>query len=63
MVSGTLKTGKNTITISEGRLYGDEITFSANDEKYSGRVNGDSIEGTVPSGQNNSKWNATRTGN
>lgn len=55
MVSGTLKTGKNTITISEGRLYGDEITFSANDEKYSGRVNGNSIEITVTSGQNNSK--------
>ncbi len=55
MVYGTLKTGKNTITISEGRLYGDEITFSANDEKYSGRVNGNSIEITITSGQNNRK--------
>jgi SAM-dependent methyltransferase len=63
MVSGTLKTGKNTITISEGRLYGDEITFSANGEKFSGRVNGNSIKGTVTSGDNNSQWNAKRTGN
>ena len=55
MVYGTLKTGKNTITIAEGRLYGDEITFSANDEKYSGRVNGNSIEITVSSVQKNRK--------
>ena len=55
MVYGTLKTGKNTTTISEGRLYGDEIIFSANDEKYSGRINGNSIEITVTSGQNNRK--------
>jgi len=63
MVSGTLKTGKNTITISDGRLYGDQITFSANNEKYSGHVNGNSIEGTFTSDQKNGSWNASRTGN
>jgi SAM-dependent methyltransferase len=63
MVSGNLKTEKNTISISEGRLNGDQITFIANDEKYSGHVNGNSIEGTVTKGQKSIKWNATRTGN
>ena len=63
MVSGTLKKGRNIRTITEGRLYGDEITFSANGEKYSGRVNGKIIRGTVNSGQNSTAWNAKRTGN
>lgn len=62
MVSGTLKAGQNTITLSDGRLRGDEITFTANNEKYTGRVNGNNISGTVTSGQNNRRWNATRTG-
>ncbi len=63
MVSGNLKTEKNTISISEGRLNGDQITFIANDEKYSGHVNGNSIEGTVTTGRKINKWNATRKGN
>jgi SAM-dependent methyltransferase len=63
MVSGTMKTGNNTISISEGRLSGNQITFIVNDKKYSGMVNGDRIEGTAISGQNRSTWNATREGN
>ncbi len=62
MVSGTMKTDSNSITISNGRLNGDKITFSVNDEKYSGRVNGNIIEGTVSSGQSNRKWSAKKTG-
>jgi len=58
MVSGTLRTEMNTIAISNGRLYGDQITFNVNDEKYSGRVTGNTIEGTVSSGQSNRKWSA-----
>lgn len=62
MVSGTLKTGNNSATISEGKLTGDLITFIANGEKYSGRVNGNNIEGTVTSGQRTNKWSAARAG-
>ncbi len=61
MVSGTLKKGSKTTEISGGRLYGDQLTFTANGEKYSGRVNGNSIEGIIASGQNNNNWVATRT--
>lgn len=63
MVSGTMNTGTKNIKISEGRLIGNQITFNVNDEKYSGVVNGSSIEGTVISGRNSGKWTATRTEN
>ncbi len=59
MVSGTLKNGSRTYEISDGRLRGDILTFTANGEKYSGHVNGGNIEGTVVTGQNNSRWTAT----
>jgi precorrin-6B methylase 2 len=45
MVSGTL--GSQTI---EGRLRGDEITFSAGNQKYTGRVDGSTIKGTIAGG-------------
>jgi hypothetical protein len=59
MVSGTLKKGSGTTVITNGRLRGDVLTFTTNSEKYSGRVNGNNIEGTVVTGQNNSRWTAT----
>jgi SAM-dependent methyltransferase len=46
MVTGTLG-GK---AIAEGRLHGDEITFTVGGSKYSGRVNGNTINGTVAGG-------------
>ena len=61
MVSGTLRIKNNKIPITEGRLNGDLLTFKANDQEYSGRVNGEKIEGTVRSLQNVTNWNATRT--
>jgi hypothetical protein len=43
MVTGSLGTAK----ISDGRLRGDEITFTAGTSKYTGKVNGNTITGTV----------------
>lgn len=63
MVSGTIKTKKDKVKISDGRLNGSQITFNVNNDKYTGIVNGNHIEGTVNSGQSSSKWSATRTGN
>ena len=62
LISGTLKSGNNTTPITNGRLRGDQISFSAGGAQYTGRVNGDAIEGTVKSGGSNGKWNATRAG-
>jgi SAM-dependent methyltransferase len=56
MVSGTL----GAASIGEGRLRGDEISFTAGDAKYTGRVNGNTIQGTVVSGGSTSNWSATR---
>ena len=61
MVAGTLKTGGNTLTVANGRLRGDQIRFRADGAEYTGRVNGNTIQGTVK-GSSPGSWNATRIG-
>ena len=58
IISGTLKSG-DVIAPVNGRLHGEQITFSAGEGQYTGRVNGNSMEGSLKSG---GKWNATRAG-
>jgi hypothetical protein len=60
MISGTLKSGGNTRTISKASLSGDRISFVAGDTEYVGRVNGNSMEGKFQSAKNSGKWSATR---
>jgi hypothetical protein len=57
MVSGTLKSGNSSAQISDGKLKGDQLTFSAGGVQYTGRVNGTTISGTTGSG---AAWNATK---
>ncbi len=54
-VSGSV----GTTPIADGKLRGDEISFTAGGAKYTGHVNGSSIQGTVSGGTNGS-WSATR---
>ncbi|MBI4191104.1 MAG: class I SAM-dependent methyltransferase [Betaproteobacteria bacterium] len=61
MLIGTLKTGGNTVMIANGRLRGDQLSFSAGGAEYTGRVNGNAIEGTVK-GASSGSWSATRGG-
>jgi SAM-dependent methyltransferase len=61
MISGTLKSGNNTAQITNGKLNGDQISFTAGGAQYTGHVIGNSIEGTVKGGSNG-KWRATRAG-
>ena len=57
--SGTLAMAGNTMTITDGKIRGDEISFTAGGT-YTGRVAGNTISGTVKSGANTSNWKATR---
>ena len=51
MISGTL----GSTPISEGRVRGDEVTFRAGAERYTGQVDGNVMKGTAASA-----WQATR---
>jgi hypothetical protein len=55
MITGTLKSGKTSRQIN-GKLNGDQISFTAGATQYTGRVNGNSME--VSGGGD--KWTATR---
>lgn len=61
-VSGTLETGGNSVPISDGRLRGDQITFTAGGAEYTGHVNGTAMEGTVKGAAGSSAWKATKGG-
>ncbi len=57
MLTGTLKSGSTSSAIANGKLNGDQISFSAGGVDYSGRVSGNSIEGLAKTG---AAWKATR---
>jgi len=59
-LSGTLKNANGTYAIANGRLHGDEISFSAGAAEYRGRVSDKVIEGTVVNGGKSAAWKATR---
>jgi len=61
MVSGMLTSGSTNTPVTNGRLRGDQITFTAGGSLYSGRVNGNAMDGDL-SGQTRGKWSATRAG-
>jgi SAM-dependent methyltransferase len=57
-ITGTLANGKNSTPI-EGSLNGEEITFTAGNATYTGRVNGSTMSGDVKGGSGG-KWSATK---
>jgi hypothetical protein len=57
-ISGTLKNGTAVTPIS-GKLNGDQISFTVGKVSYSGRANGNSMQGSA----GGSKWSATRAEN
>jgi hypothetical protein len=56
MISGTV----GSVPVSEGKLNGEAISFSANGMQFSGRVNGNTIEGSFKSSSGGGAWKATR---
>jgi hypothetical protein len=57
MLSGELVSGGKGTPISDARMRGDEIAFTAGGMKYTGRVSGNRLTGTTSDGKS---WTATR---
>ncbi len=57
MLTGTLSQGGNVVQIGNAKVLGDQITFTANNVQYTGRVSGNSIEGLS---QTTAPFSATR---
>ncbi|MGE3991309.1 class I SAM-dependent methyltransferase [Pseudorhodoplanes sp.] len=55
--TGTMRRGKVVTPITDGKLNGNEITFTAGGTEYTGTVNGRRINGATKSG---GTWNARR---
>jgi SAM-dependent methyltransferase len=57
--TGMVRAGNTSTPVTGGRLNGDELTFTAGGTAYTGKVNGDRIEGITKSG---AVWKARRSG-
>ena len=60
MLSGNLVRGNVTAIISDAKMNGDQITFTASGAQYTGRVSGNAIEGTYKGSEGSGKWSATK---
>ena len=60
MLTGYIANGSNKLSITGGRLRGNEITFAAGGIVYTGTVAGSIIKGTCSSGGDVKKWDAKR---
>lgn len=60
MISGTLTQAGRVAKFTGGKMTGDQIGFTVNGQTYTGRVNGNRIEGTVKAGASSTAWSATR---
>jgi SAM-dependent methyltransferase len=58
--TGKLTTGNVVAPITDGKLAGDTITFTAAGTQYTGRVSGAAMEGTSKAAGTESPWRATR---
>jgi precorrin-6B methylase 2 len=63
MISGDYISGTGRISIADGRLSGDRISFRIGDARYAGQVAGALMEGTITSGNGATKWTARRAAN
>ena len=55
---GTLQVGGKPVEITNGRINGDRLSFTAGLSQYSGRISGNRIEGAVSGGASGT-WSAT----
>ena len=60
MVKGTLKSGNVIAPVTDGKLTGDQIAFTAAGTRYTGKVTGDAIAGKSNAGGKEADWKATK---
>jgi precorrin-6B methylase 2 len=60
MVGGTLQKNGTSAAVTDGRLRGADLTMTIDGAQYAGRVNGNTITGTVTAGGKTTHWTATR---
>lgn len=58
-ISGTLQSGGKSIEIT-GKVNGEAITFSAGDAEYQGRLEGNTLTGSVKSALGSKNWRAVK---
>jgi hypothetical protein len=59
MLAGTMRIGDKSAPVSDGRLRGEQISFTVGGVTYMGKVNGTSMSGTAATGSNTTPWTAT----
>ncbi len=59
-VQGSLTMNGETHTVSKGRMNGEEISFVAGGQTYTGKVKGSRIEGSVTTASGTQSWTAMR---
>jgi hypothetical protein len=62
MVSGTLNSGTNIGPVTNGKLSGEIINFSVGNVNYTGRVSGETMQGTLDAAGKAGTWSAIRIG-
>lgn len=60
MVTGSIVLDGQTVPLTNGRLRGEEITFTAGEAEFTGRVNGDTIDGIMKTAARQTAWKARR---
>jgi precorrin-6B methylase 2 len=60
MVGGTLQKNGTSAAITDGRLRGADLTMTIDGAQYTGRVNGNTITGTVTAAGKTTHWTATK---
>jgi SAM-dependent methyltransferase len=62
-ISGRLKTGNVIAPVTNGKMIGDRIAFSAGGKQYTGTIAGNAIDGASKADGGEAKWQATRVAN
>jgi hypothetical protein len=60
MLHGTLASNGKSLPISEARMRGDQVTFSAGGAVYTGRLKAGTMAGTAQNGGSQTTWSAVR---